>query len=87
MNIQTIRRLQKENGLDELQGWIDSGMAWKLEGSVGRAAMDSLKDGACMLPLEGHYDYYGSYVPGRNEVKKGSTGTYQNSVRYWEENG
>ena len=87
MNIQKIRKLQKENGLDQLQGWIDSGLAWKLEGSVGRAAMANLESGACMLPLNAHYDYYGSRVPGRNELKKGTKGTFQNSVAFWEENG
>ena len=86
MRIQTIKKLQRENGLEELQGWINSGMAWKLEGSVGRSAMACLENGACMLPLEAHYDYYGSRVPGRNELKKGTKGTYQNSVRFWEEN-
>jgi hypothetical protein len=83
MNIQTIKRLQKENGLEELQNWIDSGTAWRLEGSVGRAAMDALESGACMLPLVPHRDYWGNRVPARKELKDGTKGTYRNSVRFW----
>ena len=33
-----------------LQEMIDSGLAWRLEGHVGRAAMNALKIGAVVLP-------------------------------------
>ena len=35
--------------VNDLQGLIDSGMAWRLEGSVGRAAMRAIEDGECVL--------------------------------------
>ena len=85
MNIQKIRKLQKENGYEEIQNWIDSGVAWKLEGSIGRNAMDLLKAGICMLPLVAHKDYWGNTVPSRDSLKAGTKGTYQNCIKYWEE--
>ena len=85
MNIKTIAKLQKETGVSELQGWINSGVAWKMEGSVGRAAMDAITSGACMLPKQAHFDYYGNRIPSRDELKEGTKGTYQNAVKFWSE--
>lgn len=83
MNYQTIIRLQKEYGVREMQQLINSGVAWKMEGSIGRKAMRLLKCGACMLPKEFHKDYYGNTVPSRDVLKEGTTGTYKNSVLFW----
>jgi hypothetical protein len=66
--------------LDDLQGLIDSGLAWQLEGSVGRAAHAAIMNGACMLGETGHRDYWGGYVPSRYEVQPGTPG----SPEYWE---
>jgi hypothetical protein len=57
------------------QSLIDSGAAWRLEGSVGRAAMDLIEQGYCTLGEEGHRDYWGNYVPSRHEVAAGSKGS------------
>ncbi len=57
------------------QALINSGDAWKLEGSVGRTAMDMIRNGQCMLGEEGHTDYYGNYVPSRTEVQAGTKGS------------
>lgn len=86
MKFQTIKRHQKEQGYDQWQFLIDTGHAWKMEGSVGRQAMHLLEVGACMLPKKSFTDYYGNKIPSRDELKKGSKGTYQNSVRYYTEN-
>lgn len=83
MNYQQICKAQKEAGAWEMQELINSGMAWKLEGSIGRSAMDALESGACMLPLVLRMDYYGNKVPPRNVLKAGTKGTIQNSQRYW----
>lgn len=83
MNYNTIRKHQREQGLSEMQSLIDSGLVWKMEGSMGRTAMDLLKCGACMLPKVSFKDYYGNHVPSRLEVKAGTTGSYQNSVNYF----
>lgn len=62
---------------DAYQNLIDSGQAWRLEGSIGRAAMDHLEAGLCVLGETGHRDYYGNYVPSRTEVEPGSKGSVQ----------
>lgn len=80
--------LYEENTTEEemiagYQGLIDSGMAWKLEGHVGRTAMSLLESGACILGETGHRDYYGNYVPSRTEVSPGTKGSpeYAEKVR------
>jgi hypothetical protein len=37
-----------------------------------------------MLPKQSHKDAYGNYIPSRDEVRAGSTGSYKNAVKYWE---
>ena len=83
MNYKKITALQKAYGFTDIQNNINTGMAWKLEGSVGREAMSLLDSGACMLPKESKVDTYGNRVPSRDMLKKGTKGTYQNSVRFW----
>jgi hypothetical protein len=84
INIKTITALQKQYGFADMQEMINSGMAWKLEGSVGREAMALLESGACMLPKTAHKDYYGNIVPSRDVLKKGTKGTFQNSQAFWQ---
>lgn len=84
MKIQDITKLQEANGVSKLQELINTGTAWKLEGSVGRAAMIALRSGACMLPETAHSDYYGNRIPARHEVKEGSMGSLQNCIAFWE---
>ena len=84
MNIFKLEQLQRLYGVTEIQNQINSGLAWKLEGSVGRFAMDMLIAGVCMLPLVPRIDYYGNRIPQRNELKKGTTGTYQNCAEFWQ---
>jgi hypothetical protein len=47
--------------------------------------MAALESGECMLPKQAHFDYYGNRIPSRDELKKGSKGTYQNAVKFWSE--
>jgi hypothetical protein len=63
--------------MDDLQALIDSGTAWQLEGSVGRAAMRAIESGECVLGPEGHRDYWGNYVPSRFEVEPGTKGSVE----------
>ena len=65
----------KDEELGEMQHLINDGMCWKLEGSIGRAAMDLLKSGQCMLGEKGCWDSYGNYVPSRHEVESGTMGS------------
>lgn len=84
MKYHEVKRLQRESGNEYLQALIDSGAAWTLEGSVGRAAMDALRSGACMLPKKVHYGAYGNRVPSRDEVAPGSIGSFQLSAKFYE---
>lgn len=83
MNHKKITALQKQYGFTVMQDNINTGLAWKLEGSVGCEAMALLESGACMLPKETRVDAYGNTVPSRDVLKKGSKGTYHNSVEFW----
>lgn len=84
LTLEQIRELQKEYGVSEIQILINSGMVWKLEGSMGRAAMSTLENGACMLPEEEHQDFYGSVVPSRTNLKAGTKGTFELSQEFWQ---
>jgi hypothetical protein len=59
------------------QQLINTGTAWRLEGSVGRTAMDLIESGRCALGEEGHRDYWGNYVPSRHEVEPGTKGSIE----------
>ena len=83
MNFKRIESLQKAYGFSDMQELINSGTAWKLEGSVGREAMSLLDSGACMLPKSAKIDYYGNRVPSRDDLKKGTKGTFTNSQNFW----
>ena len=89
MNFQSITKLQETYGYDEMQGMINDGSAWKMEGSFGRQAMQHLVSGACMLPKSFKNDTYGNTIPSRDVLKAGTKGSYKNSKRFWEgvENG
>jgi hypothetical protein len=62
-------------GLPSIQELISSGMAWKLEGHIGRVCMDAIQSGHAMLGEEGHRDFWGSYIPSRTEVEPDSPGS------------
>jgi hypothetical protein len=83
MKFYKLKQLQFGYGYEHLQALIDTGSAWNMEGAIGRAAMDALKSGACFLPTSSRKDYYGNVVPSRYQVKKGTAGSYANSVRFY----
>lgn len=72
---------EREHSDDEVragyQALIDSGTAWRMEGSVGRSAMGMLEAGWCILGEVGHKDYWGNYVPSRTEVQAGTLGSIE----------
>ena len=84
MNILKLQQLQKSYRVQEIQSQINSGLAWRLEGSVGRFASDMLEAGVCMLPLISRTDAYGNRVPNRHQIKAGSKGSYENCSRFWQ---
>jgi hypothetical protein len=72
----------------DLQELINSGAAWTLEGSVGRAAMACINSGCCVLGEVGHIGCWGNYVPSRTEVQAGPKGSLEyaeNAECFYEE--
>ena len=61
---------------ESIQRLINSGMAWLMEGSIGRACMRAIEAGACMCGTEAKRDAYGNVVPSRYEVKPGTKGSF-----------
>jgi len=84
MNYSRIVSLQKAYNVTSTQDQINSGLCWKMEGSVGRFAMEMIEAGVCMLPKERKIDYYGNTVPSRDDLKPGTKGTYKNAVDFWQ---
>ena len=74
---------EDDDFLPDLQTLINTGMAWRLEGFIGRQAMDCIEAGQCVLGEVGYRDYWGNYVPSRYEVREGTKG----SVDYAKERG
>lgn len=60
-----------------IQRAINSGTAWSFQGSYGRAMMQAIEAGACMLGKQPARDYYGNRIPSRTEVKEGTKGSYE----------
>jgi hypothetical protein len=58
-----------------IQRAINSGTAWSFQGSYGRAMMDAIESGYCLLGKAGARDYYGNYIPSRDEVMEGTKGS------------
>ena len=65
----------QEEYYQAMQRAINNGMAWKMQGSYGRAAMDALEAGHCMLGRERQRDYYGNLIPSRDDVAPGTKGS------------
>ena len=58
-----------------IQRAINSGSAWSFQGSYGRAMMDAINAGRCMLGHKPARDYYGNRIPSRHEVQDGTKGS------------
>jgi len=69
----------------DIQDLIDTGMAWMLEGSVGRACMDAIDNGDAVLGPVGHKDYWGNYIPSRFEVVPGTKGSVEYAAQKQQE--
>jgi hypothetical protein len=58
-----------------LQRAINTGEAWKFQGSYGRTMMAAIEAGFCLLGLLPAEDAYGNPIPDRDEVQPGSKGS------------
>ena len=68
--------------VEALQRAISSGM-WSLQGSYGRAMMDAIESGYCVLGPNPARDYFGNRIPARGQIKSGTLGSiaYANRLR------
>ena len=57
-----------------IQRAINEG-SWALQGSYGRSMMAAIEAGYCLLGREGFKDYWGNYIPSRDQVKAGTKGS------------
>lgn len=57
-----------------MQKMINAGQ-WGFEGSMGRAMMDAIRSGVCMLGRTPARDYWGNRIPSRSEVEPGTKGS------------
>jgi hypothetical protein len=75
----------EEDYFCSLQRAINSGSAWSLQGSYGRAMMDALDSGSCMLGPTEARDYWGNHIPSRDQVQAGSKGSRAFVVKHRDE--
>lgn len=76
--LETLDDLYSDDPLDAAcaaQALINSGDAWRLEGSIGRACMAKITAGHCACGTEDRRDYYGNLVPSRTRLQSGTKGT------------
>ncbi len=64
-----------EDYYSALQKAINDGTAWKMQGSYGRAMMQAIEAGRCMLGRSHARDYWGNRIPARSEVMEGTKGS------------
>ena len=65
-----------------IQRLINTGMAWRLEGSIGRECMRAIEAGRAMLGTEAIRDYWGNVVPSRYDVKPETKGSFDYVVEH-----
>lgn len=80
--IETDEEATEEDYYFAIQRAINSGSAWSMQGSYGRTMMHAIEAGFCMLGRDQARDYYGNTIPSRDDVKKGTRGSYEYVVRY-----
>lgn len=80
VSLQTIQSVEEAVDQEEYYGsvqeMINAGQ-WSLQGSFGRAMMDAIESGYCMLGESSARDYWGNYIPSRTEVEEGTKGSRQ----------
>ena len=67
---------------ETIQRLINSGMAWQMEGAIGRECMAAINAGRAMCSTEAHKDYWGNVVPSRYDVKPGTKGSFDYVVEH-----
>jgi hypothetical protein len=79
--VNDINNIECDEDVSELEYYtsvqraINSGSAWSFQGSYGRTMMAAIESGRCLLGKDGARDYYGNYIPSRDEVREGTKGS------------
>lgn len=60
-----------------LQKLINDGTSWTFQGSYGRAMMDAIEAGVCLLGKHSTHDFFRNRIPSRDEVEPGTKGSYE----------
>ena len=83
LTLNDINTIESDDDCTELEYYraiqraINSGSAWSFQGSYGRTMMEAIEAGYCMLGKQPARDYWGNRIPSRDEVKAGTTGSYE----------
>ena len=73
-NIEFDGEVNEVEYYESIQRAINAG-AWSFQGSYGRAMMDAINAGKCLLGNDSARDYFGNRIPSRYEVKDGTKGS------------
>jgi hypothetical protein len=79
--IENNEEASEEDYYYSIQKAINSGSAWSFQGLYGRAMMDAIKAGYCMLGRDQARDYYGNIIPSRDDVKPSTQGSYEYVIK------
>lgn len=75
-NIEFDEEINEADYYQSMQRAINEGM-WSMQGSYGRAMMDAIQSGYCLLGLKAHSDYWGNRIPSRLQVEDGTVGSWE----------
>jgi hypothetical protein len=81
LTLSDINNIETEENIDDLEYYqsiqraINAG-AWSFQGSYGRAMMDAINAGRCLLGNNASRDYWGNTIPSRSDVKAGTKGSF-----------
>lgn len=73
--IEGVEDASNDEYYEAMQRQINEGVIWKMQGSMGRAAMNAIKGGFCMCAKVACSDYWGNRVPARTDLQPGTFGT------------
>lgn len=81
ITLNDINIIEGEEYADDIQYYeaiqraINSGL-WGMQGSYGRAMMEAIKEGYCLLGRNDTHDYWGNHIPSRDQVQAGTKGSF-----------
>lgn len=79
-DVLTLEEKDDATALDQalaMQRMINAGTVWIMQGSYGRLAIDLIECGTCCLGRLSARDYWGNFIPDRDQVKPGTKGSVE----------